>query len=241
MTGNVHSIETLGALDGPGIRTVIFLSGCPMRCKYCHNPDTWAAVPSAQTDARAGKKTVEELTAFCRRYKNYYGKTGGITLSGGEPLLQREFCLALIRALKAEGIRAAVDTGGGVFAPEVLFEADLTILDVKHTDPEAFRALTGMDDTQMRRTLAFLQENKLRFWVRQVIVPGITDTPEQVQALRALAHGAEKIELLPYHTMGIGKWEKLGLQYPIGGVQPPDNALMRRLQAIADGKAYKKE
>ncbi len=207
----IHSVETLGALDGPGIRTVIFFSGCPMRCRYCHNPDTWQG---GETRDEA------ELAAWCSRYKAYYGREGGVTLSGGEPLAQKEGAVALLRALQSYGIHTTIDTGGGIYCPEALALADLVILDIKHPDPEAFRALTGMGQEALLQTLDYLRANKKRFWVRHVCVPGITDTAEVVRAVKAMAVGAEKIELLPYHTMGVHKWEKLGLSYPLQGVPP---------------------
>lgn len=221
----IHSIETLGALDGPGIRTVLFLSGCPMRCVYCHNPDTW----------QGGQERDEtELADLCARYKTYYGKTGGVTLSGGEPLWQRDAVLRLLAALKERDIHTAIDTGGGVYCPEALELADMVLLDVKHPDPEKFREITGVGQDALRQTLQWLQTHKKRFWVRHVCVPGLTDTEEDVRAVKEMAKGAEKIELLPYHTMGIPKWEKLALTYPLRGVPPLDDKTLQRLQKIID-------
>lgn len=227
-TLRVHSVETLGALDGPGIRTVIFLCGCPLNCKYCHNPD----ICRADGESR----TVTELADFCERYVEYYGKDGGVTLSGGEPLMQADGVCALINELRRRGICTAIDTGGGVFAPEALKSADLVILDVKHAYDDEFYALTGKSSEQMHLTLDYLKRHKIRFWVRQVTVPGITDGEDQVRALVRLAAGAERIELLPYHTMGVAKWQKLGLSYPLAGVQPPSDDVMRRLKEIINRK-----
>lgn len=222
--GKIHSIETLGALDGPGLRTVAFLAGCPMRCKYCHNPDTWH-------NPIYKEQSAQEFAAFCSRYKSYYGKEGGVTLSGGEPLLQEDFCLELVDELKKIDVNTVVDTGGAVFSPKVLDRVNLTILDIKHTDGAEFKKLTGTENKNMLKTLDYLTQNGLRFWVRQVIVPGITDSPEQVRKLKEMAHASEKIELLPYHKMGKHKWEKLNLLYPLS-CEEPDAQTMKNLNNI---------
>lgn len=228
ITGYIHSIETLGALDGPGMRTVIFFSGCPMRCKYCHNPDTWAY-------AQGEKRYAKELAEFCGRYASYHGDGGGVTLSGGEPLLQQAFCLQLIELLHKKNIHVAIDTGGSIFAPEVLSAADLTILDIKHTNAHMFKELTGMDNSNLLKTLEYIKANKLKFWVRQVIVPDITDSESQVTELKSMAAGAERVELLAYHDMGKHKWEKLGLTYGLQ-CEPPSKEKMDYLNSIIHQK-----
>ena len=216
----IHSIETLGALDGPGIRTVVFFSGCPMRCLYCHNPDTW----------QGGELRDEtELAEMCTRYKAYYGKEGGVTLSGGEPLMQSAGAVKLLKELKTRGINTAIDTGGGVYLPEALELADLTILDIKHPDPVKFREITGVGQDSLIKTLEYLRSHGKKFWVRHVCVPGITDTVQTVAEVKKMAAGAEKIELLPYHTMGVHKWEKLGLKYSRAGVPPLSEEKLREL------------
>ncbi len=220
----IHSIETLGALDGPGIRTVIFFQGCPMRCAYCHNADTF--------DPEGGKEeSAEALAAFCERYKNFYGNKGGVTLSGGEPLMQRDGATALMRLLGKKSIHTALDTAGSIFAPEALDAADLVILDIKHTDKNAFKALTGYPADNSFKTLEYLQKNKRRFWVRQVILGGVTDDPAQVRKLKEIAFGAEKIELLPFHKMGENKWKTAGVEYTLYDAVPPSNETMERLRA----------
>ena len=221
----IHSIETLGAHDGPGIRTVVFFQGCPMRCSYCHNPDMFFA-------AGGEEKSVEELVRFCSRYKNYYGSEGGVTLSGGEPLLQYDAATELTLALKKEGIHTALDTSGCVCNKKALAAADLVILDIKHTDPSAFLRLTGHSIHNTLKTLEFLKSNGKPFWVRQVIVRGITDDPEQVASLKKMAAGASRVELLPYHTLGVHKWEKCGLEYTLGDVKPPSEGAMGRLKKL---------
>lgn len=218
----IHSIETLGALDGPGIRTVIFCSGCPMRCKYCHNPDTW----------QGGEERDEvELADFAVRYKTYYGSEGGVTLSGGEPLMQKG-AVKLLELLRERGVHTAIDTGGSIFCPEALELADLTILDIKHPDPEEFEKLTGVSQKPLLETLGYLKRHGKKFWVRLVCVPGITDTRECVEAVAEMAKGAEKIELLPYHTMGVAKWQKLGLEYPLQGVKPLSAEKLEELNTV---------
>lgn len=182
-----------------------------MRCKYCHNPDTW------QSGEERGEA---ELADKCVRYKAYYGKEGGVTLSGGEPLMQSAGVLRLLDELKARDIHTAIDTGGGIFLPEAFEKADLVILDIKHPDPAKFKELTGTEQNNLILSLDYLKSHGKRFWVRHVCVPGITDTDEDILAVKQMAAGAEKIELLPYHTMGAAKWEKLGIAYPLKGVPP---------------------
>ncbi len=213
----------MGALDGPGIRTVVFFSGCVMRCKYCHNPDTW----------HGGEQRDEaELADWCMRYKTYYGKEGGVTLSGGEPLLQQKGAVKFLAELKSRQIHTAVDTGGGVYCPQALELADLTILDIKHPDPHEFSKLTGVEQKPLIQSLEYLRSHNKKFWVRLVCVPGITAKPEIVKAVKEMACGAEKIELLPYHTMGVPKWRKLGLSYPLEGVPPLAASRLEELKKI---------
>lgn len=224
LTGRVHSIETLGALDGPGLRTVVFLSGCPLRCAYCHNPDTW--------ELGNGKEmTALEVAQKVKRYKPYFKEHGGVTLSGGEPLFQCAFATEILKLCKEQGIKTALDTSGAVFSQSVkglLPYVDLVILDIKHTDPAAFFKLTGQP---MDTTLAFLEYCKhihIPIWIRQVIVPTITDNEKNILALKELAKGAnlQKIELLPYHKQGIYKWDNLGIPYSLRKISEPSVELM---------------
>ena len=226
--GCIHSVQTLGALDGPGLRYVAFLQGCPLRCAYCHNPDTWA---------RTGGRhiTAEALVAQAARYRPYFGEDGGITLSGGEPLLQSAFCARVATLARAQGIGVCVDTSGcRMDAPvrALLEKVSLVLLDIKHADPDAFMRLTGRS---MDATLAFLAHCKrehIPLWVRQVVVPGFTDTPAQLTRLTALLQGANvrRAQLLPYHTLGVAKWAALALPYPLEGVPPADRAQVAALQ-----------
>ncbi len=226
MEGNIHSFESFGTVDGPGIRYVVFMQGCPMRCKYCHNPDTW--------QVGAGKKyTAEAVFKEILKYKNYI-KSGGVTVSGGEPLLQAEFIAELFRLLKAEGIHTALDTSGVTFDKDnpqsvekhlsVLRYTDLVLLDIKHIDEDEHKALTGFSNKRMLDFAQFLSENGKKMWIRHVLVPDITDKDEYLQKLKQFISGlktVERVEVLPYHTMGEVKYEKLGLPYPLKGVQPP--------------------
>lgn len=226
MEGNIHSFESFGTVDGPGIRYVVFMQGCPMRCKYCHNPDTW--------QVGAGKKyTAEAVFKDILKYKNYI-KSGGVTVSGGEPLLQAEFIAELFRLLKAEGIHTALDTSGVTFDKDnpqsvekhlsVLRYTDLVLLDIKHIDEDEHKALTGFSNKRTLDFAQFLSENGKKMWIRHVLVPDITDKDEYLQKLKQFISGlktVERVEVLPYHTMGEVKYEKLGLPYPLKGVQPP--------------------
>lgn len=221
--GRVVQFEHLGALDGPGLRSVIFLAGCPIRCKFCHNAD--------MLDPRAGREmTVEAVLAETARYADYC--TGGVTLSGGEPLLQTEFAIGLLSAYKAAGVHTALDTAGTVYSEAALTLADIVLLDIKHTSPEGFYALTGGDMAATLQTLAYLRAHRKRFWIRQVMVEGITDREEQLLRLKEMAAGAEKIELLPYHTMGAGKWSALGIEPPLKGMRPFDGERLKQCYKI---------
>ena len=232
MKGRIHSIETFAAVDGPGVRTAIFFQGCPQRCIYCHNPDTW--------DFCGGTEyTVEELVQKAVRYKPYYKHNGGVTVSGGEPFGQAGFLGALAKALKKEGIHVAVDTCGFYLNEQVkqaLEDIDLVLLDVKHTDPQQFEKITKRAFSHTEQFLAYLKILRKPVWIRQVIVPGYTDAPEQVRALLRFVEGAkvERIELLPYHTLGVPKWEELGIPYELPDIKPPSAETMRQLRAIVD-------
>ena len=206
MKGSVAAIETLGLLDGPGIRTVVFLNGCKLRCKYCHNPEMWQ---SSQKNMDA-----PYLAERILRNKNYFGEEGGVTFSGGEPLLQSDFIIEVAKILKKENIHIALDTAGvGVGNyEEILSYVDLIIFDVKHTDDTGYKELTG---NNIEESLKFIQvANSLnkKFWIRQVIVPGVMDNEEYMESLlrfvKKIKH-IEKIEFLPYHKLGSEKYEKL--------------------------------
>lgn len=229
-TGHVHSFESLGALDGPGLRFVVFLSGCPLRCLYCHNPDTW--------DICAGKEmTPDEIVKKAMRYQPYFANGGGLTLSGGEPLMQPKFALGILRGCREVGISTCVDTAGSVLNDEVkaaLAYADLVMLDVKHTDAVKNKALTGGNIETNMAVLEYCKDIQIPLWIRQVILPGWNDTAEDMESLLRYINGAnvQKIELLPYHTLGVYKWEALGLTYQLKELAPPSEDQMDRLREI---------
>lgn len=226
-TGRLHSYETLGTVDGPGLRLVVFLQGCPLRCRYCHNPDTWAFTGGRPV-------TVDEIVAKAQRQRPYFGATGGVTLSGGEPLAQPAFTLDLLRALRQAGLSTALDTSGsgwpGVSTAagenhirEILHETDLVLLDIKHPDPDQFQQLTGQSITALEHFLALADEVHQRVWIRQVIVPGFNDRMADLQALVTMLKRypqlqIRKIELLAYHTLGLAKYAELRLGNPLPDV-----------------------
>lgn len=226
MTGYIHSFESFGTVDGPGIRYVIFLQGCPLRCQYCHNPDTWNS---------GGKEySAEKVAAQALRYQNYFGEKGGVTVSGGEPLLQIDFVIRLFTLLKSQGVHTCVDTSGITFRKEnkrvveqykkLLSVTDLFLLDIKHIDAEKCKALTGQSNENTLAFAQFLSENGKAMWIRQVLVPNLTDDEDDLLKTRAFIDSlktVEKVEVLPYHTMGLIKYKNLGLEYPLEGVQAP--------------------
>lgn len=228
ITGYIHSIESLGGVDGPGVRAVVFMQGCPLRCAYCHNPDTWNFSGGEST-------TNKELFDRILRFKPYFGKNGGVTLSGGEPLAQATFAAGFFKLCKEAGISTALDTAGSYMNDDVidvLNYTDLVILDVKHTDPEEFIKLTGGNYSNFNKFFEYCTSINKPIWLRQVIVPGITDNDENLRALTELAKksNALKVELLAYHDMGRHKWEKLGLSYSLDGITPPSEEKMKKLR-----------
>lgn len=213
MTGRIHSIQTMGAVDGPGLRGVVFMQGCPLRCAYCHNPDTWAFEGGQEM-------TAEELCARLLRYRSYY-KNGGVTVSGGEPLMQSEFVAELFGLLRKEGLHTALDTSGMASieaAQRVLKETDLVLCDIKFTTDEMYRTHTGMP---MQPVLDFLSEVErmgIPFWVRHVIVPGLTDSDEEVLSILRIAKqfkGFEKLELLPFKKLCLSKYQAMNIPFPL--------------------------
>ena len=237
MTGRIHSFESFGTVDGPGIRFVVFLQGCPLRCQYCHNPDTWGAGGT--------EYSVEEVVNRVVRYRNYFGETGGVTVTGGEPLLQIDFVTELFTALKAKGINTCVDTSGITFRADnqtvvekhkkLLEVADLFLLDIKHIDDEACKKLTGQSNQNTLAFAKFLSDNGKKMWIRQVLVPGITDDEGSLRQTRQFIDGlqtVEKVEVLPYHTLGLVKYEKLGIEYPLKGLEAPSKEVVLRAKEI---------
>ncbi|MDE6505473.1 MAG: pyruvate formate lyase-activating protein [Clostridia bacterium] len=241
VTGYIHSIETLGTVDGPGIRFVAFMQGCPMRCKYCHNPDTWAL--------NAGKEiSAEELAATALKYKSYI-KNGGVTVSGGEPLLQIEFVTEFFKILKAEGIHTALDTSGITFNEkdkncvarhkQLLKYTDLVLLDIKHIDENGHKKLTGFSNENPLSFAKYLSDNGKDMWVRHVLVSGVTDNDVYLNRLAEFINGlktVKNIEVLPYHSMGESKYQKLGINYSLKGAVPPDKTRIENAVNILNSK-----
>ena len=238
MTGRIHSYESFGTVDGPGIRFVIFFQGCPMRCKYCHNPDTWQVGGGREVSA-------EDAVKEALKYKSYFGTKGGVTATGGEPMLQLPFLTELFSRLKAKGVHTCLDTSAAPFPAEenadrsafdeLLKVTDLVLLDIKHIDEEAHRALTGRSGAHARAFASYLSERGKPMWIRHVLVPGITDDDGALLRLKAFIDGlktVEKVEVLPYHTLGIAKYRALGMEYPLEGVRPPEKERVQNARMI---------
>lgn len=231
MKGRLHSIETFGAVDGPGIRTVFFLQGCPARCAYCHNPDTWNPCGGREIE-------LEEIVHRAKRGMPYYGDDGGVTFSGGEPLLQGKFLLEAIKALKDEGIGSAIDTSGTYFDEDseaAIEAADMVLLDIKHIDPAKFKDLTGREQGPLFKLIEVINRLEKPIWVRQVIVPGFNDNEEYIESLNAFLSGIKtikKVELLGYHNMAETKYEKLGINYRLKGLKPMNREKLQELSAL---------
>lgn len=235
--GRIHSTESFGSADGPGVRYIVFLKGCNMRCRYCHNPDTWSK--EGGTLQRA-----EDVLKQALRYRNYWGKNGGITVSGGEALLQIDFLTELFRLAKEKNVHTTLDTSGNPFTREEPFYGkfcelmkytDLFMLDIKHMDPEAHRKLTGQTNENILDMARCLSEHGKAMWIRHVLVPGVTDDEEQLKKLRAFTESlatVERVELLPYHTLGVFKWKELGIPYSLEHVDPPTPEEVERAKRL---------
>ncbi|PGS56601.1 pyruvate formate-lyase-activating protein [Bacillus sp. AFS041924] len=227
MSGNIHSIETCGTVDGPGLRYVVFTQGCLLRCQFCHNADTWKI--------GAGKEmSVDQLIKDIKTYIPFMRASGGgVTVSGGEPLLQLDFLLEMFKSCKKNGIHTTIDTSGGCFCTDpnflskldqVLEYTDLVLLDLKHFDEKKHIKLTGKSNVQIKSFAKYLESKNISVWIRHVLVPGITDSKEDLINLGGFIDtlsNVEKVEILPYHQLGVYKWEALGLKYPLKDIQPP--------------------
>ncbi len=234
MTGRIHSIDTFSTVDGPGIRTVVFLQGCHLRCRYCQNPDTWA-----MNSSTAQEMTVPEIMSVLERGRPYFDSSGGgVTFSGGEPLLQIDFLCELLKASQKNNIHTAVDTSLYVKPCEVekiIPYTGLVLADIKAINKEKSIALTGVDNKFNIPNLKLLNARSVPIWIRYVVVPGWTDSSTDVKEmallLRQLEH-VDRIELLPYHTLGIHKWDLLGLNYGLRNVSPPTASSLHELADI---------
>ncbi len=214
ISGRIHSFQSLGTVDGPGVRSVIFMQGCPLRCVCCHNPDTW--------DFDAGEETgVDALVNKILRYKTYYGNNGGVTVSGGEPLMQTEFLTELFKKLKNYGIHTALDTSGCVLnddVKELLEHTDIVLLDFKYTNAEDYFQYTKMEMSKVQEFLEYLQKINKKTWLRYVVIPNLNDGKEDVARLFELKNQyscVEKIELLPFRKLCLEKYDEMGIEFPL--------------------------
>ena len=215
----VHSYESLGTFDGPGLRLVVFLQGCNFRCLYCANPDT------IDLCGEAKETDLEHIVEQAVSEKPFFGKRGGVTFSGGEPTLQAKALIPLVKRLKEQGIHVCIDSNGGIWNPSVealLKEVDLVLLDVKQANCSRHESLTGRSNVQTLRTAEWLEQNGKPFWLRYVLVPGYSDMEEDIRLLGEKLGGykmIERVELLPYHTLGVHKYEAMGQEYQLKGVK----------------------
>lgn len=235
--GSIGEIESMGLVDGPGIRTVIFLNGCSLRCKYCHNPEMWHKTKD--------NITPEELVKKIKRYKPYYKKNGGVTFSGGEPLLQPEFLLETCKLLKKENINIALDTAGVGLGnyDEILKYIDLVLLDIKHTDKDKYKDLTKSDIMISKKFIEALNKSNKKVWIRQVIIPNLTDSEEYIDSLvRYLKkiNNIERVDFLPYHKLGEEKYLSLNIEYPYKNLKEMDKNACQKLYNLFIEK-YNKE
>ncbi len=235
LKGNIHSFESMGAVDGPGIRFIVFMQGCKLNCKYCQNRDTW----SLETNK---EYTVNEIIEKALRTKPYMDSTGGgVTISGGEPLLQAPFLLELFKKLKELNISTCIDTSGSIIIDETIKEllnyTDLVLLDIKHIDENKCIRLTGFSNKKELDFAKYCSENNIKMWIRQVLVPGFTDDIEDLKTTRKFIDSlktVEKVEVLPYHDLGKQKWLKLGIAYPLENVRKPTNEEVKRARLILE-------
>ena len=277
--GIIHSIESFGSVDGPGVRYIVFLQGCRMRCRYCHNPDTWAL-----NDKNSYEETPAETLKKAMRFKAYWKETGGITVSGGEALLQIDYVTELFRLAKEQGVHTTLDTSGNPFTREepffskfneLLKYTDLFLLDIKHIDPVKHKDLTQWDNSNILDMAKYLSDNGKKMWIRNVLVPfrdlfagvkrllaagiwkqiydngnrnrnvlvpGYTDGEEDLQKLSDFISSlktVDRVEVLPYHTLGVFKWKELGIDYTLEGVSPPDGELIKKANDILKTSEYK--
>lgn len=248
--GLVNSIETFGSVDGPGVRFVLFMQGCNMRCKYCHNPETWV-----KRCEETKEWTPQEMFDYAWRYHFYWGKgmsNGGITVSGGEPLLQIDFVTELFKIAKSNGVHTAIDTTGQTFSNDAeylekldkLMEVtDLFIVDLKAFDKDLHKSLTGIENSAILNFMRYLSDNGKAMWIRRVLVPNLTDgeddlikTREFIESLKTV----ERVEVLPYHTLGLFKWQKLGIKYPLDGYVSPTKDEVERANTLLNTEKYLK-
>lgn len=228
MIGKVNSIETMGLVDGPGVRFVVFMQGCPLRCKFCHNPETW------KLNAKADTYTPEELIKKILNYKPYFKHNGGVTFSGGEPLMQKDFLLECLKLCKKNNIHTCLDTAGSIIdCEEILKYTDLVLLDIKGTNKINYKEMTNGNFENSIKFIKLCEQLNKKLWLRVVIVPGINDTKEYVKELISFVKpikNVEKIEFLPYHTLGVHKYEDLNITYKLKNVPSMDKDKCKNLE-----------
>lgn len=240
ITARVHSQVSAGAVDGPGIRYVVFLQGCPLRCKFCHNPDTWNVTGGEDMSVR-------ELLDNVMKYKTFMQFSGGgVTVSGGEPLLQKKFLQELFAELKLKGIHTAVDTSGYIRIDEdldkVLDVTDLVLLDLKQIDDDAHKELTGVHNLLIKEFLNHLQKRNIKVWIRYVVLAGINDSAEYAERYAEFVKkysNVELVEILPYHEMGVDKWTKLGLKYQLSKENIPSKEKLKEIANVLQSQGLK--
>lgn len=230
MLGRINKLETFGSVDGPGVRFVVFVQGCPMRCQFCHNPETW---DFKGDKAGAYNISAQDLLKKALRYQSYWGKDGGITVSGGEPLAQMDFMIEFFEAAKAAGVHTCIDTSGVNFVrnepyfgkfKRLMDATDLLLVDIKNIDPTEHKKLTGHDNKNILDMFRYLDEIQKPIWIRHVLVPGMSDNDELLIKTREFIdtlHNVEKIEVLPYHALALAKYQDLGIDYALKDVKSP--------------------
>lgn len=232
--GRIHSFQSLGTVDGPGVRAVVFMQGCPLRCVCCHNPDTW--------DFGGGTlMSVDEICEKILRCRNYFGKNGGVTFSGGEPLCQSEFLLEVLKAMKKEGIHCALDTSGCILddnTKELLKYVDLVLLDYKYTNDEDYQKYTGLEKSKVDEFLEYTNKHNIPVWIRQVIIPKLSDSEESAKILFDLQKkydNIQKTELLPFRKLCLEKYKNMGIPFALQETPEASVGLIEKLYKIKDG------
>ncbi len=236
----IHSFETFGSVDGPGVRYIVFMQGCRMRCRYCHNPDSWKLNDAEEYDS-------QEILSKAVRYRPYWGEEGGITVSGGEPLLQIDFLLEFFKLCKEQGINTVVDSAAGPFTfeepffgkfKELMGLTDLFMFDIKHINPAWHKALTQVDNSNILECIKYCDSKGQDMWIRHVLVPGVTDNEDDLKKLGRFVQGlhhVKKVEVLPYHSYAMPKWEMLGLNYTLKDVNTPSKEQVDKAHALICG------
>ncbi len=242
--GRIHSLESFGSVDGPGVRFIVFMQGCKMRCKFCHNPESWSL-------ERGEAWTARELFQKAYRYKNYWGKDGGITVCGGEPLLQVEFLIAFFKLAKEKNVHTTIDTAGNPFTleepwiskfNELMELTDLFLLDIKEIDSAKHKSLTGHGNENILEMAKYLSDHGKDMWIRHVLVPNLTDEEQGLKELDrfiSTLKTVKRVEILPYHTMGKFKYDKLGIRYPLEGVPTPTEEEIKKAEKLLHIKKEK--